>query len=254
MTTPRRLNLNIGVNTTGYVANAWRHRTGTRGEINDLAYYRRLTEAAHRGRLCSVFFSDHPALMLDPNGRPFHTLDPLILCAALAAQVPDIGFVATVSSTYNSPYNFARRTQSLDIVSGGRLIVNVVSSFNPDVAANFGSAPLPPRTERYARASEFLDVAKRLWSSWDPSREPEPPEDRFWTPAIAAPRICATSDTIWITNRILRATEAELKRRGYPVKRSPYNYYFGGLHGIRIVDGRPDGAADPGRDGMALAV
>jgi len=189
MTTPRRLNLNIGVNTTGYVANAWRHRTGTRGEINDLAYYRRLTEAAHRGRLCSVFFSDHPALMLDPNGRPFHTLDPLILCAALAAQVPDIGFVATVSSTYNSPYNFARRTQSLDIVSGGRLIVNVVSSFNPDVAANFGSAPLPPRAERYARASEFLDVAKRLWSSWDPSREPEPPEDRFWTPAIAAPRI-----------------------------------------------------------------
>ena len=72
--------------------------------------------------------------------------------------------------------------------------------------------------------------------------------------AISAPRICATSDTIWITNRILRATEAELVRRGYPVKRSPYTYYFAGLHGIRIRDGEPDGAADPGRDGMALAV
>lgn len=72
--------------------------------------------------------------------------------------------------------------------------------------------------------------------------------------AVSAPRICATSDTIWITNRILRSTEAELVRRGYPVKRSPYNYYFAGLHGIRIVDGVCDGAADPGRDGMALAV
>lgn len=72
--------------------------------------------------------------------------------------------------------------------------------------------------------------------------------------AISAPRICATSDTIWITNRILRSTEAALSAMGYPVKRSPFTYYFGGVHGIRIVDGRPDGAADPGRDGMALAV
>lgn len=72
--------------------------------------------------------------------------------------------------------------------------------------------------------------------------------------AISAPRICATSDTIWLTNRIRRSTEADLVRRGYPVKRSPYTYYFAGLHGIRIVDGKPDGAADPGRDGMALAV
>jgi gamma-glutamyltranspeptidase / glutathione hydrolase len=72
--------------------------------------------------------------------------------------------------------------------------------------------------------------------------------------AISAPRVCATSDTIWITNRILRSTEAELVRMGYPVKRSPFTYYFAGLHGIRIVDGKPDGAADPGRDGMAIMV
>jgi gamma-glutamyltranspeptidase / glutathione hydrolase len=70
--------------------------------------------------------------------------------------------------------------------------------------------------------------------------------------AVSAPRICATSDTIWITNRILRSTEAELIRMGYPVKRSPLTFYFAGLHGIRIVDGKPDGAADPGRDGMAI--
>jgi gamma-glutamyltranspeptidase/glutathione hydrolase len=72
--------------------------------------------------------------------------------------------------------------------------------------------------------------------------------------AVSAPRICATSDTIWLTNRILRANEAELVRQGYPVKRSPFNYYFGGPHAIRIIDGRVDGGADPGRDGMALAV
>ena len=47
---------------------------------------------------------------------------------------------------------------------------------------------------------------------------------------------------------------AQLKARGYPVKRSAQTYYFAGVHGIRIVDGVCDGAADPGRDGMALAV
>jgi gamma-glutamyltranspeptidase/glutathione hydrolase len=72
--------------------------------------------------------------------------------------------------------------------------------------------------------------------------------------AISAPRFCATSDTIWLTNRILRSAERDLAGRGYPVKRSPLTYYFAGVHGIRIVDGVCDGAADPGRDGMALAV
>lgn len=181
----RKLNLNVGINTTGYLPAAWKYRTGNRHDICDPDYYRRLTQLAHKGLFDAVFFSDHPAMMIDPNSRPFHTIDPLILCTALAAQVPDIGFVATMSSTYNSPYNLARRTQSTDIISGGRLIINIVSSFNPNVAANFGSAPLPPRNERYAKASEFLDVAKKLWASWDPAREGSVPDDRFWDAASA---------------------------------------------------------------------
>jgi len=72
--------------------------------------------------------------------------------------------------------------------------------------------------------------------------------------AISAPRFCATSNTIWLTNRILRSAERDLKSRGYPVKRSAQTYYFAGVHGIRVVDGKCDGAADPGRDGMAMGV
>lgn len=72
--------------------------------------------------------------------------------------------------------------------------------------------------------------------------------------AISAPRFCTTSDTISVTNRILRGTERELQAMGYPTKRWPLSYHFAGVHGIRIVDGRLDGGADPGRDGMAMAV
>ena len=72
--------------------------------------------------------------------------------------------------------------------------------------------------------------------------------------AVSAPRFCATSDTIDITNRILRSTERDLRARGYPVRRWPMNFHFSGVHAIRIADGRLDGGADPGRDGMAMAV
>lgn len=72
--------------------------------------------------------------------------------------------------------------------------------------------------------------------------------------AVSAARFNATSDTLDITNRILRSTEAELQRRGYTVRRWPMNFHFAGVHAIRIMDGKLDGGADPGRDGMAMAV
>ncbi len=72
--------------------------------------------------------------------------------------------------------------------------------------------------------------------------------------AVSAPRFCTTSDTIEITNRILRRTERELIARGYPVRRHALSYHFAGVHAVRIQDGEWDGGADPGRDGMAMAV
>jgi FMN-dependent oxidoreductase (nitrilotriacetate monooxygenase family) len=181
----RWLNLNVGINPTGYLHGAWKYRTGSRHDIADPEYYLRLTRLAHKGVFDAVFVSDMPLLRLGEDSRPSQIIDPLILATALTSQVPDIGFVATVSSTFNSPFNLARRAQSVDIMSGGRLVINVVSNFVPEVAANFGKDPLPPRDVRYPRAVEFLDVAKKLWASWDPRREGAVPEDRFWDASSA---------------------------------------------------------------------
>ncbi len=72
--------------------------------------------------------------------------------------------------------------------------------------------------------------------------------------AVAAPRFCTTSDTIDLTNRILRRTETGLQAMGYPTRRSPLSYGFAGVHALRRTDAGWDGGADPGRDGMALRV
>lgn len=73
--------------------------------------------------------------------------------------------------------------------------------------------------------------------------------------AISAPRFSATSDTIEVSNRILRSAERDLGTRGYTVRRYPQAFHFAWVHAIRIApDGRLDGGADPATDGMAMAV
>jgi gamma-glutamyltranspeptidase/glutathione hydrolase len=72
--------------------------------------------------------------------------------------------------------------------------------------------------------------------------------------AVAAPRFCTTSDTIDVTNRILRRTERGLREMGYPVRRSAMSYGFAGVHALRRTAAGWDGGADPGRDGMAVKV
>lgn len=72
--------------------------------------------------------------------------------------------------------------------------------------------------------------------------------------AVAAPRIVGVSDSIDVSNRVLRRVTDALEAEGYDVKRSYQSYAFAALHGICIDDGRPVGGADPQRDGMAVAV
>jgi gamma-glutamyltranspeptidase/glutathione hydrolase len=69
--------------------------------------------------------------------------------------------------------------------------------------------------------------------------------------AVSAPRFTTTSNTIELTNRILRSTEKKLQENGYKTKRHPYSYMMPILQTIRINNGNLDGGADPSGDGMA---
>jgi FMN-dependent oxidoreductase (nitrilotriacetate monooxygenase family) len=182
----RRLHLSVAINSTGSAGRSWAWPGTAWGRFADWDHYLRSARLAHEGIFDFVFVSDHPALQRDNTSRPIHSFDPTVLFSAIAATVPDIGFLLTASSSYNSPYNLARRLATLDHISGGRVVWNVVSSFNPDIAANFGAAPLPPRADRYRRADEFLQVVKELWLSWD-APEGDPPAGPLWDATTARP-------------------------------------------------------------------
>ena len=170
----RRLTLAASIVGAGASRKAWNWPGTTWNRFADWEHYRRSAEIARSGTLDAVFVSDHPALQRTADNGPSHLFDPIVLFSAIAGAIPDIGFVLTASTSYNSPYNLARRLASLDSIAGGRVIFNAVANFNPDIAANFSADELLDREDRYRKADEFLRVVKELWLSWDTPEGPEP--------------------------------------------------------------------------------
>ena len=134
----RQLNLNAFLMSTGHHEASWRLPESDPYAAGDVTHYQDLARIAERGRLDSVFFADSPSLFSNPARRPPEALEPTLLLAAMAVVTERIGLVATASTTYEEPYNLARRFASLDAISHGRAGWNVVTTAALDAGANFG--------------------------------------------------------------------------------------------------------------------
>ncbi|PSL24086.1 NtaA/DmoA family FMN-dependent monooxygenase [Chitinophaga ginsengisoli] len=124
-------------------------------------------QAAERGKLQFIFLPDGPgAIMADiETESPGFNLDVMLTLAAVARETEYIGLVATGSTTFNEPFNLARQSKALDIMSHGRAGWNAITSSGEDVAANYGKR-IPSGEERYGRAHEVVQIIQALWGSW----------------------------------------------------------------------------------------
>lgn len=163
----RQLHLNAFLMNTGHHEASWRLPESDPYAHVELDHYVHLARIAERGTFDSLFLADGPQLWGTIAQRPAGALEPLTLLTALATATRHIGLIATASTSYNSPYNLARKFASLDIISGGRAGWNIVTTAGAEAARNFGLDAEPAHAERYARAGEFLDVALKLWDSWE---------------------------------------------------------------------------------------
>jgi FMN-dependent oxidoreductase (nitrilotriacetate monooxygenase family) len=164
---PRQLHLNVNALNAGVYASAWRWPGSDPQAFADIGHYVRIAQLAERGRFDALFLADTPALKDRIDLRPFNALEPTVVLAAVAATTQRLGLIATASTSYNEPYNVARRFATLDLISGGRAAWNIVTTADAQAARNFGHARLPSHGERYARAAEFTQVVRALWHSWD---------------------------------------------------------------------------------------
>ena len=150
----------------GEFASAWRLPGVNKTGFIDADVFVAAAKEAERGKLDAVFLADRAAIEDDlATSAPRSALEPVVLLALMARETSHVGLVATSSTTYNYPYNVARQFRALDLVSGGRIGWNAVTTSSPLAALNFAEE-VPTRGYRYGRAHEFVTAVQALWGSW----------------------------------------------------------------------------------------
>lgn len=178
MTDPKQMHL-CGFMVAGPVVHShaiWRNPAHETPFLT-LPYYAGIARTLERGMFDFVFFADRLAISdrygdsheigIGLGDQDATRMDPMPILGAMASVTTHLGLGATRSTTYDAPFNLAREFATLDHLSGGRAAWNVVTSMNDGEALNFGLASHLGHDERYDRADEFLDVAFKLWDSWD---------------------------------------------------------------------------------------
>jgi alkanesulfonate monooxygenase len=91
--------------------------------------------------------------------------DPWLVSAALAGQTRRLRFMVAVRPGLTEPTLIAQQSATLQRLTGGRLLLNVVTGSDADEQRRYGD--LLDHDERYARTGEFLDVLGRAWAGGD---------------------------------------------------------------------------------------
>ncbi len=88
--------------------------------------------------------------------------DPWLVSAALADRTRRLNFMVAVRPGSVSPAVAAQMAATLQRLSDGRLLLNVVTGGDRDEQLRYGD--WLDHDQRYARADEFLDIFARAWS------------------------------------------------------------------------------------------
>jgi FMN-dependent oxidoreductase (nitrilotriacetate monooxygenase family) len=176
---PKRLILNLfEMNCVSHITHGlWRLPGNHRERFNDIEYWTELARILEDGGFDAVFLADvvgtydvfrGSADTSIREGLQIPNNDPAMVVPAMAAVTRHLGFGITFSTTYEPPFAWARRISTLDHLTKGRVGWNIVTSYLPNAARNFGRDDEVEHDTRFAIAEEYLDVLYKLWEgSWD---------------------------------------------------------------------------------------
>ena len=101
--------------------------------------------------------------MNDIKGIDGDSLDAWSTAAALAAVTEKLELMVAVRPTFHEPAIFAKQAANIDRISGGRLALNVVSSWWKDEARRYG-INFEEHDDRYGRTDEWLRIVNGVWT------------------------------------------------------------------------------------------
>jgi FMNH2-dependent dimethyl sulfone monooxygenase len=99
----------------------------------------------------------------DIKGVEAPSLDAWSTAAALAAVTERLEVMVAVRPTFHPPALLAKQAANLDHLSGGRISLNVVSSWWQDEARQYG-VEFDEHDARYARTAEWIAVVTGMWT------------------------------------------------------------------------------------------
>jgi FMNH2-dependent dimethyl sulfone monooxygenase len=99
----------------------------------------------------------------DIKGPDAPALDAWTTAAALAAVTRRLELMVAVRPTFHAPALAAKQAANIDRISGGRLTLNVVSSWWANEAKQYG-VEFDRHDARYARTAEWLAVVSGMWA------------------------------------------------------------------------------------------
>jgi len=158
--------MHLGVNCTEYGRHSggWLHPDSDVSQMPNIDVYRHIARKAEQGCMDQLFVADTPVHKRGQLSVGPTRMDPIQVALLMAHETEHIGVVATMTTSYNDPYDLARRAASLATLTGGRAGINFVANSGDDVARNFNLPGQLSHDERFERYEEFLEVVTRLWA------------------------------------------------------------------------------------------
>jgi alkanesulfonate monooxygenase SsuD/methylene tetrahydromethanopterin reductase-like flavin-dependent oxidoreductase (luciferase family) len=92
-------------------------------------------------------------------------LEPVVWAAGLLAGTKRITVYSTIHTAFHHPVVAAKQLATLDQIGHGRAGINIVAGWNQPEYETMGVELPTDHEDRYARAQEWWDVVRRIWTS-----------------------------------------------------------------------------------------
>ncbi|MEZ5420364.1 MAG: LLM class flavin-dependent oxidoreductase [Vicinamibacterales bacterium] len=142
------------------VFGGWLRNVEDEGMAATWDYVRRLAQASEAWGYDLTLVAE--LNLNDIKGVDAPSLDAWSTAAALAAVTSSLELMVAVRPTFHEPALLAKQAANIDRISGGRLSLNVVSSWWAEEARQYGVA-FDQHDDRYARTADWLAVVDGLW-------------------------------------------------------------------------------------------
>lgn len=190
MSSPRRIRLGVALDGAGWHPAAWREPTSLPHELFSGPYWEELAREAERGGLDFLSVDDSLSLQSATPFTPDHRtdevrgrLDAVLVASRIAPATRSIGLLPVATTTHTEPFHVATLIATLDHITDGRAGWQARISAAPGEARLFGRRDIPDLTgiddpaapavvaELFDEAAAAVDVARRLWDSWEDDAE-----------------------------------------------------------------------------------